>query len=102
MLGSDVVGGGANMGSELLRYKPLLDAISENPSDTVRRNLARDNFVSLITDQSQRRHSKMQAAGLGAKVGNGLTGLVLQSNYEFEGQAHTGAPQRSFFKDNLP
>jgi len=102
MLGSDVVGGGVNIRSELSRYKPLLDAISRNPTDKVRRNLARDNFVNLMLEQNQRRLSKMHREGLVMNAGIGFTGLILRSNYEFDEQAHTGAPRRSFIGANLP
>ena len=102
MLGSDVVGGGANMGSELARYEPLLDAISKDPSDEVRRKLARDNFVNLMADMSQRRLAKMKKEGLAQNATAESTGLVLKSDYEFDEHAHTGAPQHSFMNENMP
>ena len=50
MLGSDVVGTFENMGYELRRYGALLDEISNDPNDVVRRNLSMDNFVRLMAE----------------------------------------------------
>jgi len=102
MLGSDVVGSGANIGSELARYQPLLDAISKNPNHEVRRNLARDNFVNLMADLGRRRLSKMASEGLIADASTASTGLVLKSDYEFDERAHTGASNRSFIREHRP
>ena len=102
MLGSDVVGGGANIGSELARYQPLLDAISANPTDRVRRNLARDNFVSLMADLARRRLARMAREGPAGSDRTGSPGLTLRANFEFDERAHTGAPQNSFMKEHMP
>jgi hypothetical protein len=100
MLGSDVVGSGATIGRELNRYQPLLDTISKDPSDKVRRKLARDNFVILMTDLGRRRLAKMVREGVVAGTAAVATGMILKSDYEFDERSHTGAPRRSFMREN--
>ena len=102
MLGSDVVGGAENMGNEFDRYWDLLNAISDDPNDKVRRNLARDNFVNLMTDLGERRRGKMESQGLTRSDWSESAGLILKSDYEFDETAHTGAPSRSFLRNNRP
>ncbi len=100
MIGSDVVGGAENMGVELVRYKPLLDRISRDPNDTVRRNLVRDNFVNLMTELGNRRWDKMVEERLVSRTSPKSTGLILKSDYEYDEKAHTGAPSHSFIQEN--
>jgi len=102
MLGSDVVGDGKGIGNELARYLPLLNAISADPTNEVRRRLARDNFVNLMADQKQHRRTKMEREGLVPDSGLVSSGLLLRTTYEFDETAHTGAPQHSFTKANMP
>ena len=101
MLGSDVVGSARNMGAELSRYKPLLDAISRDPNDSVRRNLARDNFVRLMSSLQERRFEKMDTPGALPANTPPTTGIILKHDYEFDSNEHTGAPERSFIRENM-
>ena len=100
VLGSDVVGGARNMGKKLSRYKPLLDAISGDPNEEVRRNLARDNFLRLMTSLEELRRKKMLGEGLIKEDAPKRMGLTLRSDYEYDESAHTGAPKRSFIREH--
>jgi hypothetical protein len=102
MLGSDVVGGGENMGSEFREFEALLNEISTDPGDQVRRNLARDNFVRLMTDLGQRRRANMEGANVLTPDATDSTGLILRSDYEFDERAHTGVRAHSFMQANKP
>jgi len=102
VLGSDVVGGAKNMGNELGRYKALLDVISKDHNDEVRRNLVSDNFVSLMVHLGKLRRSKMASENLISGDTLGSTGLILKPGYEYDEKAHTGAPAHSFIEQNKP
>ena len=102
MLGSDVVGGGQNMGTEFREFEALLDKISTDPQDEVRRNLARDNFVRLMTDLGRRRRAKMVSENVISPDAIGSTGLILRPDYEFDERAHTGVRAHSFMQANKP
>ncbi|MFH1747663.1 MAG: hypothetical protein ABIG44_11530 [Planctomycetota bacterium] len=102
MLGSDVVGGGQNLDKEFSRFKTLLDAVSMDPNDVVRRNLASDNFVNLMSDLRQKQHAMMRAEGLISSDTPASTGLILKPDYEYDQQAHTGGRAHSFMRENMP
>ena len=102
MLGSDVVGGGENMGSELGRYEPFLDAISADPNDATRRNLVGGNFVRLMTDLEENRRAKMASEKLIAPHAPHSAGLILKPDYEYDDKAHTGAHSHSFTQEHKP
>ena len=102
MLGSDVVGSGGSIGSELARYQPLLESIANDPNDQVRRNVARDNFVNLMTTLRIERNIKMARQGLVTGDTKLAPGLLLKADYAFDERAHTGAPAHSFMKEHKP
>jgi hypothetical protein len=102
MLGSDVVGSAESMEKEFGRYKSLLDKISNDPNDEVRRNLAMDNFVRLMTDLGEQRRAKMASEKSILNDTFKSTGLILKSDYEYDEKAHTGAPSQSFLQKNKP
>ena len=102
MLGSDVVGGGQNLGSEFRRYRPLLEKISEDPNDEVRRGLAADNFEGLMKELGKLRRARMVREALVSADAPEWTGLILKSDYEYDEKAHTGAIVDSFLQENRP
>ncbi len=102
MLGSDVVGSGKNMGTELGKFKALMDEISLDRDNVVRRNFARDNFVRLMSDLRKQQRARMLSDKLISPETPEWTGLILEPDYEYDANAHTGARTRSFIKENRP
>jgi hypothetical protein len=102
MLGSDLVGSGEKLGSELRRYLPLLECISADPQDPVRRGLARDNFVNLMRGLGTQRRARMVQDGLISPDAPEWSGLILKPDYEYDEKAHTGSPASSFLLENRP
>lgn len=87
-------------GKELHRYKALLDKISDDHNDRVRRNLARDNFVRMMMDLGELRVAKMASEKVIRGDASQSTGLVLKPDYEYDEKAHTGARIHSFLEAN--
>lgn len=102
MLGSDVVGGGQNLCKEFSRFNALLDAVSTDYNDVVRRNLAGDNFVRLMSDLRRQQRAMMLSEGLIAADTPESIGLILKPGYEYDQKAHTGASERSFMREHRP
>jgi hypothetical protein len=102
MLGSDVIGGGQSLAKEFSRFEVLLDAISPDPGNVARRNLAKENFVRLMSGLRRRQRAKMLEDGLVSAETPACTGLILKPDYEYDQQAHTGARVHSFMRANRP
>jgi hypothetical protein len=102
MLGSDVVGGGGSMGSELGKFTALMDEISIDQDNVVRRNFVRDNFVRLMSDLQKRQRARMLSEKLISRETPEWTGLILKPDYEYDEKAHTGARTHSFIQEYKP